>query len=88
MWSEQCWPGWGLADSAQIGHGKPMDTVELIKERSRALPAQLQEEALRYVTYLLTQRADAEHGREWAQFSAAQLDGHYCPADSIYDKDE
>lgn len=31
-----------------------MDTVELIKERSSALPFELQKEALRYVTYLLT----------------------------------
>jgi hypothetical protein len=64
-----------------------VDTVELIRERSSALPADLQVEALRYVDYLLVRQAGAEHDRGWAQFSAAQLIHQYSTADAIYDED-
>jgi len=64
-----------------------MDTVELIRERSSALPADLQEEALRYVDYLLARQAGTEQDHGWAQFSASQLARQYSAADAIYDED-
>ncbi|MCL4178778.1 MAG: hypothetical protein KJ072_13690 [Verrucomicrobia bacterium] len=64
-----------------------MDTVELIRERSSALPADLQEAALRYVEYLLARQAGAEQDHGWAQFSASQLAHQYSTADAIYDED-
>ena len=63
-----------------------MSTVELIIEKASALPAEMQEEALRYVDYLLSRQAERDQGGEWARFSAAQLTAQYAPADEIYDQ--
>lgn len=64
-----------------------MSTVELIAQKSSALPTELQEEALHFVDYLLARQAERTEGREWTRFSAEQLASHYSAADSIYDQD-
>ena len=64
-----------------------MSTAELIFQRASALPAELQQEALRYVDYLLARQADQGEGRDWTRFSAEQLAAQYADADAIYDKD-
>jgi hypothetical protein len=64
-----------------------MSTAELILQKASALPAELQQEALRYVDYLLARQAEQREGRDWAHFSAEQLAAQYSAADAIYDKD-
>lgn len=64
-----------------------MSTVELIAEKSRALPAELQEEALHYVDYLLARQMEGAESIEWSKFSAEQLAAQYAPGDAIYDQD-
>jgi hypothetical protein len=64
-----------------------MSTVELIARKTHALPAELQQEALHYVEYLLARQAEGAEVREWSQFSAEQLAIQYAPGDVIYDKD-
>jgi hypothetical protein len=64
-----------------------MSTAELILEKARRLPDELQQEALHYVDSLLARKAGTEEGRDWARFSAEQLANQYSPADSIYDQD-
>jgi hypothetical protein len=64
-----------------------MSTAELILQKASALPAELQQEALRYVDYLLVRQAEKCEGREWARFSAEQLASQYAAADAIYDQD-
>lgn len=64
-----------------------MSTVELIAQKSSALPRELQEEALRFVDFLLTRQAEKSESRQWARFSAEQLADQYCPEDAIYDQD-
>ncbi len=64
-----------------------MSTVELIAQKTRALPAELQQEALHYVDYLLTRQAEITEAREWPRFSAEQLATQYAPGDAIYDQD-
>jgi hypothetical protein len=64
-----------------------MSTAELILEKASALPAELQQEALRYVDYLLARQAEQREGRDWARFSGEQLAAQYADADAIYDKD-
>ena len=64
-----------------------MSTADLIYEKAKALPGQLQTEALHYVDFLLSrQDAKGEDG-DWARFSACQLDKQYAPGDAIYDAD-
>lgn len=64
-----------------------MSTVESIARKTHALPAELQQEALHYVEYLLACQAEGTEVREWSQFSAEQLAIQYAPGDAIYDKD-
>jgi hypothetical protein len=64
-----------------------MSTAEMIFEKARALPADLQQDALKYVDALLTRRMEGSEVREWARFSAAQLAAQYAPADAVYDED-
>ena len=59
----------------------------MIFEKSRALPHELQKEALDFVEFLLARKNDSKEAREWSQFSAQQLAEQYAPSDSIYDKD-
>ena len=64
-----------------------MSTAELICEKIRRLPENLQTEALHYVDFLLAQRHAQSEATAWARFSAAQLAKQYAPEDSIYDED-
>jgi hypothetical protein len=45
-----------LARAAGILHGVSMSTAELLLQKASALPRELQQEALRYVDYLLEGR--------------------------------
>lgn len=64
-----------------------MSTAELIFEKARALPVELQKEALRYVDSLLAGKADEGEAQNWSHFSAEQLATQYAPGDAIYDQD-
>jgi hypothetical protein len=64
-----------------------MSTVELIAERASSLPAELQQEALRYVDYLLSRSSELDQAVEWTRFSEANLAEQYTAADAIYDED-
>ena len=64
-----------------------MSTAELIFEKSRALPAELQQEALHYVDFLLARQAEHSEASAWSRFSAERLAAQYAPADAIYDQD-
>ena len=64
-----------------------MSTAELIFEKSRSLPGELQQEALDFVEFLLARKEESREPRDWSRFSAEQLAGQYGPADAIYDED-
>jgi hypothetical protein len=64
-----------------------MSTVELIEQKAKSLPGDLQVEALHYVEFLLARMQAGAESSEWARFSAAQLEKQYGPADAIYDRD-
>lgn len=64
-----------------------MSTAELIFEKVRTLPAELQQEALCYVDSLLARRIENSENRTWSRFSAEQLAAQYAPEDAIYDQD-
>jgi hypothetical protein len=64
-----------------------MSTAEMILEKTRRLPDELQQEALHYVGSLLARQAPATERRDWSLFSAQQLANQYSPADAIYDQD-
>ena len=62
-----------------------MSTAEMLFEKAKHLPENLQAEALHYVDFLLTRRASEKEDKEWSQFSATQLARQYSPEDGIYD---
>ena len=62
-----------------------MSTAEMLFEKAKHLPENLQAEALHYVDFLLTCRAAQKEAREWSQFSTTQLAREYSPADAIYE---
>jgi len=64
-----------------------MSTAELILEKARKLPDELQQEALHYVDSLLARQAELNERHNWTRFSAQQLTAQYSPADAIYDQD-
>lgn len=64
-----------------------MSTAEMIFEKAKRLPENLQAEALHYVDFLLSRRAAEAEDAAWGQFSAAQLAARYAAADAIYDND-
>jgi hypothetical protein len=64
-----------------------MSTAEMILEKTRRLPDELQQEALHYVDSLLARQAELKESHDWSRFSAQQLAAQYSPADSIYDQD-
>ena len=65
-----------------------MSTAELIYERAKSLPSDLQAEALHYLEYLAAAPAGEDRdGRDWSAFSATQLAAHYAPEDAVYDED-
>ena len=76
-----------LADDTRIVQGWRMSTAELIFEKARKLPAELQQEALHYVDSLMARREENPESRTWSRFSAEQLAAHYAPEDAIYDHD-
>ncbi|MSU48714.1 MAG: hypothetical protein EXS37_06405 [Opitutus sp.] len=61
--------------------------MELIFDKARALPPELQEETLHYIDSLLARPAAAAATREWTRFSREQLASHYAPEDAAYDTD-
>jgi len=62
-----------------------MSTAEMLFEKARHLPENLQAEALHYVDFLLTRRAAEKQDKEWGQFSATQLARRYSPEDTLYE---
>jgi hypothetical protein len=64
-----------------------MSTAEMLFERAKHLPENLQAEALHYVDFLLTRRAAEEENKEWSQFSATQLARQYSPKDAICEEE-
>ncbi len=64
-----------------------MSTVELIEQKVKSLPGELQAEALHYVEFLVARLQAAAESAEWAKFSGAQLEKHYGAVDAIYDQD-
>lgn len=64
-----------------------MSTAEMVFEKTRALPDELQREALNYVDSLLARKAAVAESRNWSRFSAEQLAAQYAPGDAIYDQD-
>ena len=64
-----------------------MSTAELILEKTRKLPDELQQDALRYVDSLVARQAELNERQNWSRFSAQQLAAQYSPADAIYDQD-
>ena len=64
-----------------------MSTAELLLEKTRKLPDELQQEALRYVDSLLAQQTEKTERNHWSRFSAEQLAAQYSPADAVYDQD-
>ena len=64
-----------------------MSTAELILEKARKLPDELQQEALQYVDSLLARQVELNERQNWSRFSAQQLAAQYAPADAIYDQD-
>jgi hypothetical protein len=62
-----------------------MSTAEMLFEKAKNLPENLQEEALHYVDFLLARRAAGKEDKDWDNFSAAQLARHYSPEDAVYD---
>lgn len=64
-----------------------MSTAEIIYDRVRTLPEDLQKEALHYLEYLRQRRLAEAEDRDWALLSAAQMSRQYCPGDAIYDEE-
>ena len=64
-----------------------MSTVDQIAQKTSALPAALQAEALHYVDYLLARQSQVVEASDWTRFSAEQLAAQYATEDAIYDRD-
>ncbi len=64
-----------------------MSTAEMLFEKAKHLPEDLQAEALHYVDFLLTRRAVEKEDTEWIRFSTAQLARQYSAEDAIYDNE-
>jgi hypothetical protein len=62
-----------------------MSTAEMLFEKAKHLPENLQAEALHYIDFLLTRRAAEQEGKEWSKLSTSQLARQYSPEDAIYD---
>jgi hypothetical protein len=60
-----------------------MGTVDLILEKARLVPDELQRETLHFVDYLLARRSEQGDSRGWARFSAEQLAGQYAESDGV-----
>jgi hypothetical protein len=64
-----------------------LSTADLIYEKARRLPDELQLEALHYVDGLLARQAETKERPGWPRFSAQQLARQFSPADAIYDQE-
>ncbi len=64
-----------------------MSTAELVYEKTRHLPENLQSEALHYVDYLLAHQHPEGEAVAWTKFSSSELTKQYVLADAIYDQD-
>lgn len=64
-----------------------MSTVELVFDKTQALPDELQKEALEFVDALLKRKAALNDAPDWSRFSAAQLTSQYAPGDAVQDQD-
>jgi len=64
-----------------------MSTVELIEEKVKSLPGELQTETLHYIEFLLARLQAGAESAEWARFSGAQLEKQYGAVDAVYDRD-
>jgi len=64
-----------------------MSTLEMIEEKARGLPRELQVDALHYLEFLSVRVQALADSTQWPRFSAAQLEKQYAPADAIYDQD-
>jgi hypothetical protein len=62
-----------------------MNTAEMLFEKAKHLPENLQSEALHYIDFLLTRGAAEKEDKDWIRFSAMQLARQYSPEDAIYD---
>jgi Protein of unknown function (DUF2281) len=62
-----------------------MSTAEMLFEKAKHLPENLQAEALHYVDFLLSRRTAEKEEKDWSQLSAVQLANQYSTADAIYD---
>jgi hypothetical protein len=62
-----------------------MSTAEMLFEKAKHLPENLQTEALHYVDFLLARRSAEKEDQQWSRFSAMQLARAYSPEDAIYD---
>jgi Protein of unknown function (DUF2281) len=62
-----------------------MSTAEMLFEKAKHLPENLQAEALHYVDFLLSRRAAEKEDQEWSTFSATQLANQYSLDGAIYD---
>lgn len=78
----------GLRGRFGSGIIRSMSTVELIHQKASALPAELQEEALHYVDYLLTRQSEGNEAGQWKRFAAEQLAAQYGDSDAIYERAE
>ena len=64
-----------------------MSTAELIYDRAKSLPEELQREALHYLDYLRQRREAEKEDRVWATLSAAQLARQYAAEEGAYDSE-
>jgi len=62
-----------------------MSTAEMLFEKAKHLPENLQVEALHYVDFLLIHRAAEKEDKDWSKFFATQLANQYSQEDAIYD---
>jgi hypothetical protein len=61
-----------------------MGTAEMLFEKAKHLPENLQAEALYCVDFLLSRRAAQKEDKEWSLFSASRLACRYSPEDAVY----
>ena len=65
-----------------------VSTAELIYDRAKLPPEDLQREALHSVEFLRPRRKAGRQERSWAAVSAAQLARQYAPEDALYDREQ
>jgi Protein of unknown function (DUF2281) len=63
-----------------------VSTVQLIEQKAKTLPDDLQVEVLHYIEFLLARQHAGTESAEWGKFSAAQLEKQYGQVDAVYDR--